>query len=359
VALERLRTAPETPEAAPLPERPGGAALLPARPIPPPDRHPVSVYLSSLSEGSRKTMLAALETIASIASAGGADAKTLPWHELRYQHSQAIRSELARRYKPATANKMLSALRGVLKECWRLGYTTAEDYHRARDVAPVRGSTLPKGREIRSGERSALFDAFANDEKPARGARDAALVAVLYACGLRRAEAVGLDLSDVDLESGAIRVRAAKGNKERLVYAPGGALEALRDWVGSYRGEEPGPLLCAVLKSERVVLRRLSPQTVYDVLKRRGEEISAREGFSPHDFRRTFVGDIIDAKGDLSVAQQLAGHASPATTARYDRRGERAKRDASEGLHVPYRPPSGSADGGADGGRDPASEAGR
>jgi len=161
-------------------------------------------------------------------------------------------------------------------------------------------------------------------------------VAVLYACGLRRAEAVGLDLSDVDLETGEIRVRAAKGNKERLVYAPGGALEALRDWIERYRGEEPGPLLCAVLKSERVVLRRLSPQTVYDVLRRRGEEISAREGLSPHNFRRTFVGDIIDAKGDLSVAQQLAGHADPRTTARYDRRGERAKRRATSHLHVPY-----------------------
>lgn len=316
--------------------RPDGSTLSPLRTIPPADRHPVSVYLASLGAGSRRTMLAALENIAAIASTGEAGARTLPWHELRYQHSQAIRSVLATRYKPATANKTLSALRGVLKECWRLGYTTAEDYHRARDIQPVRGSTLPKGREIKSGERTALFDAFASDKKPARGARDAALVAVLYGCGLRRAEAVGLDLSDVEPDSGEVRVRSAKGNKERLVYAPVGALAAINDWVSNHRGTAPGPLLRPVLKNGKVVEERLSPQTVYDVLRRRAAEISTVKSLSPHDFRRTFVGDIIDAKGDLSVAQQLAGHSSPETTARYDRRGERVKKAASEGLHVPY-----------------------
>ncbi len=179
--------------------------LLPARP-PAQDRHPALVYLASLSEGSRRTMRASLETIASLVSSDQADAWNLPWHELRYQHTAAIRSELAERYAPATANKMLSAMKGVIKECWRLGYISAEERDRAMDLSPVKGSTLPKGRSLSPGERKALFDACAEDEKPVRGARDAALLAILYVCGLRRSEASGLDLSDYDRREGSSKL---------------------------------------------------------------------------------------------------------------------------------------------------------
>ena len=218
-----------------------------------------------------------------------------------------------------------------------VGYVSAEEYHRARDLAPVRGDTLLKGRSPSYKEMKNLFDACADDEKPARGARDAALLAVLYVCGLRRSEAVALALFDYDHQSGELKVRSGEGNKARIFYAVGGAEDALADWI-SYRGAEDGPLFCPVLKSGRVVVRRMNPQTVYDILKRREKELVAK-GFSPHDFRRTCVGDLIDETGDLSAAQELAGHASVDTTARYDRRGEQAKKAAASRLRVPYRTP--------------------
>ena len=83
--------------------------------------HPVAVYLASLSAGSRRTMLGALNTIAAMAGGERVDAQSFPWHQLHHEHTAAIRSALAERYSPSTANKMLAAMRGVLKACWRLG----------------------------------------------------------------------------------------------------------------------------------------------------------------------------------------------------------------------------------------------
>src|SRR5690242_18846783 len=94
----------------------------------PADRRPAAVYLARLAPGSRRTMHGALATIADLLTDSAADLFTLPWHALRYQHTQAVRSLLAERYAPATANKHLAALRGVLKESWRLGQMEAADY---------------------------------------------------------------------------------------------------------------------------------------------------------------------------------------------------------------------------------------
>src|SRR6188474_2227758 len=92
------------------------------------DQDPAVVYLARLAQGSRRAMRAALETLARIAHGSAATAEIFPWAALRYQHTQALRTALAARYAPSTANRQLSALRGVLREAWRLGAMTAEDY---------------------------------------------------------------------------------------------------------------------------------------------------------------------------------------------------------------------------------------
>jgi site-specific recombinase XerD len=304
--------------------------LLPV-PVGNPDRHPVAVYLARLAPGSRRSQKSALETMADLLTGGRIGIEELPWHRLGYQHASALRAALAERYSPATANRYLAALRSVLREAWRLGLMNAEDLARATDLAPVKGERVPRGRALSRGELRALFESCR--EKTAGNVRDAALLGVLYAAGLRRAEVVSLGVADYDPESGALVVRG-KSNKERITYIDDGAGEAMGEWL-AVRGSEPGPIFCPVTQTGEVVIRGITDQAVYAILRSRAKKAKIRP-FSPHDLRRSCVSDLLDAGVDISVVQQFVGHANIATTARYDRRGEHAKKRAAKSLHVPF-----------------------
>jgi site-specific recombinase XerD len=278
-------------------------------------------------------MQASLNTIARLITGGQADGLAPEWAALRFQHTAAIRAKLAETYAPATVNKMLSALRGVLRAAWRLGQMDAETYRRAVDLERVPGERLPTGRSLTPRKIAAMFAACTNDPTPA-GARDAALLALLR-LGLRRQEVASLEVSDYDEAEGVIKVRG-KGNKERAVPLMNGAAAAVSDWL-SLRGEKPGPLLLQVRRGGWMTRAGISSQAVYSVLAKRAGEAGVKD-LSPHDWRRTFAGDLLDAGADLVTVQKLMGHADPKTTARYDRRPEAAKRRAVDLLHVPYRP---------------------
>jgi integrase/recombinase XerD len=303
-----------------------------------PDRNPAAVYLARLGPGSRSHMERSLRVTMNVLSAQvGRDPRRFPWWALRYQHTQAVRAVLAQRYAPGGANRHLAALRGVLKEAWRLGLMTAEDHARSADVESIRGNRLPAGRELSAGELRALFEACAA-KGGSTGARDAALLTLLYGCGLRRTEAVSVDVTDYSADTGEVAVRSGKGGKDRLVYATSGGRAALDAWLG-VRQREPGPLLCPVSKGGgRIELRRMTSHNVLHLVRKIARNARVVR-FSPHDLRRTFVSNLLDAGADIATVKELAGHASIMTTARYDRRGERAKKKAAELLSVPYVAP--------------------
>lgn len=296
----------------------------------PADRNPGLVYVASLAPGSRRTMTEALAIIADMI-APGVTAETFPWHQVRFQHAAAIRVKLGEQYAPATANKILAALRGVLKHAFALGLIDAEHYERVRHVESIKGVRLARGRALPAGELRALFEAC-DGSKPG-GARNAALLAVLYGGGLRRSEIVALDIGDFDTTTGVLKVKG-KGNKQRTSYVTNGARNALDAWL-ALRGDAPGPLFVSVSKGGTVVMRRLTDQSVLDIVRRLARHADIAR-FSPHDLRRTFIGDMLDLGVDISTVQQLAGHAQVTTTARYDRRGEHVRRRAAEMLHVPF-----------------------
>lgn len=81
-----------------------------------PSANPFAVYLASLGSGSRRAMSQALRVIAELLTGTDSDPASLPWWNIQYQHNQAIRSLLMERYSPASTNKMVAALRGVIRE---------------------------------------------------------------------------------------------------------------------------------------------------------------------------------------------------------------------------------------------------
>jgi integrase len=185
-----------------------------------------------------------LDRAARIIGAYRADA--VRWHAMTPAHMRALAAALGDRYSPATANATLAAIRGVLRAAWDLGLLDRETLERVtRDhngkAHKVRGSTPPTGRHLEPGELVALFRAAATDPLPARGARDAALLAVLDGGGLRRAEAVALDLDDVDFEEEAVTVRRGKGAEGEDGAACGWRWKRVAR-MGSGSGRRPGAL---------------------------------------------------------------------------------------------------------------------
>jgi integrase/recombinase XerD len=293
--------------------------------------HPAAVYLSSLSEGSRRSMLSSLNAIARLLTEGECDAFSLDWSKLRYHHTAAVRTALKQRLAPATTNKMLVALRRVLTEAYRLDLIEASDYHKAVDISNVKGTGQLRGRALTTSEIENLIKCC-YEQGGAIGRRDAAVIAVLRCGGIRRQEIVQLKLDDLDLATGELTIRRGKGGKFRLVYLTTEAMDMVEDWL-EVRGDLPGALICPVNKGSKVTLRHFAADGdgIYKLVKARAMMAGVKH-FSPHDFRRTFCSDLLAEGEDVFTVQELADHASPATTAKYDRRGEGRKRRAVKRL---------------------------
>jgi integrase len=287
-----------------------------------------AVDLASLrSPASQRTMAAALTTAARLLTRRThVQAPAIAWHRLRYPHVARLQAALQRRYAPATAAKILVAVRRVLAEARKLRLIAHEDFLAATELPPIRlPARPPVGRDISLAELGAMFKTIEAQPSPIRE-RDLCMMALLVGCGLRRAEVVGLDVTDYDTGAGRLTVHG-KGGVTREVYARHETRAAIEGWL-AVRGAVLAPLLLPVDRHRVIRSHRLSTTAVYARFLHFAKA-------TPHDARRTFVGNLLDAGADLAVVQQLAGHKSPTTTARYDRRGARARERAAELVRLP------------------------
>lgn len=247
---------------------------------------PVEAYLDQLGKGSRRTMREAIAKLARWASDGRQGPHELFWHRLRIEHTRMLRERLVSELAPATANKHLAALRGVLKQSWRRGQMSDEAYRSAIDLPPVRGGSARQATRLGSTELQRLVQSCRDSAGPA-GARDEALLAVLQGANLRRSEVVALQLSDYQVETGELTVGDPVTRNRRRLCANAKARRALERWI-RVRGGDPGALFNPVNKGGRIERRRLSQQAVYIACQKRAAE-AGLPPTSPEDLRRADV----------------------------------------------------------------------
>jgi integrase/recombinase XerC len=216
---------------------------------------------------------------------------------------------------------VLSAWRGFYRELGRNGQVSHNPVEGVR--APKSAKPLPKALPV--DQTVALVQegvAAASHPDPAIAARDACLAELLYGCGLRVSELVGLDATPgphsagwVDADDAMAHV-LGKGSKRRSVPVGGPALQALKSWL-PHR-----PQLAAVDEPALFVGARgarLSPNQVRAALKRLAQTAALPTHVHPHMLRHSFASHILQSSGDLRAVQELLGHANITTTQVYTR----------------------------------------
>lgn len=294
--------------------------------------NPATTYLERLSPGSRRALRQALDTMAAmlVASPNGEPIKCedLRWEQIGAADAALLRKQLADAYAPATANKMLSALRGVLRACLEHGLMGQAQFDPAVGIANVPAAWQPPAVDVLSASSvRQLFRACAANPNLS-GRRDAALLAIFLGSGLRRSEAAALDVGDFDSATGELRIGSPEPRKSRTVYLRKPGAKHLLNWLKACdRTLGPAsPLLLPVNKSGRSQPRRLTDQAIYNMIRGIGAA-AGLPSLTSRALRLTYVVTLIARGLPLQRVQELVGHASWLTTSAYARMADQAMRN--------------------------------
>ena len=219
---------------------------------------------------------------------------------------------------PRSIALQLSAWRGLYRWLGREGLVAANPVDGVR--APKRARPLPKALSVDHAVALAEPPASDTTTSPALAARDQCMVELLYGCGLRVAELIGLDVQAGGKSAGWVDAADAtahvfgKGSKRRSVPVGAPAVRALRDWLALREGvAKPGE--AALFVSLRGT--RLTPSQVRSRLKRRAIVAGLPTHVHPHMLRHSFASHLLQSSGDLRAVQELLGHANITTTQVY------------------------------------------
>jgi integrase/recombinase XerD len=250
---------------------------------------------------------------------------TLQQVQREHVHSY-LAKRVAQSSSPRSTARLLSSLKRFYR--WLLREERLEHDPTALIEAPRTGRPLPKS--LSEQEVEALLEAV--DTKTLLGLRDRAMLEVLYACGLRVSELIGLKLSQTNLKQGVIRVRG-KGNKERLVPLGEEAIQ----WLESYLQQARNQLLSREISEYLFITHRRKPmsrQAFWYMVKRYALLAGITQEISPHTLRHAFATHLLNHGADLRVVQMLLGHSDLSTTQIYTHVA-RARLQQLHALHHP------------------------
>ena len=219
------------------------------------------------------------------------------------------RSLMEQNLAVTTVRRRISAVRGYHRFLVREGLTDANPAD-AVDI-PKAADRLPDVLSIEKvGE---MLDAFVGP-RPS-DLRDRALLEVLYGCGLRASEAVGLDMEAVNFDDGFLRV-FGKGSKERIVPLYPVAVHAVCQYLEQGRPAllAKGPLVALFVSARGAAM---SADSLRKVFKRRAAQAGLDPSLHPHDLRHAFATELVEGGADLRSVQEMLGHASLSTTQIY------------------------------------------
>lgn len=234
-----------------------------------------------------------------------AQALDTPWQEVKpHQISSLIARLHAQRLSPRSLQRLLSSARSFFGYLERQGLIQANPVANAR--APKARSKLPGALDADMTAKLFDFEAKTPLEK-----RDLAMAELFYGSGLRLSELVSINLRDLDLDAGFVRV-LGKGSKARQAPLGSHCVAAIRAYLAARGPLSPDAPLFAG-RGERRIARR----TVQQRLKRMGALQLGSSELHPHMLRHSFASHLLESSGDLRAVQELLGHADISTTQIY------------------------------------------
>ena len=287
------------------------------------------------SPSTQRTMKSALVSIVSLFPERPSDIATFPWElaaDPTFYDETQYRAVSG--YSSATASKLMSALRQLLRVLCRHGLVDADLLWSTLESArPVRGATNPPTRGLTTEELRLMLGACCHEPNEPLGARDAAVLALLASTGARRSEVAKVERSHLDLDEWTVQLRV-KGQEWRTAVVHPAAQEYLQAWfqyspTGKY-------IFCPVQKDALVVDGKgICDRTVARVVNKRRDQAGLDQRITTHSIRRWFVSSLLDSGADLLTVSRSVGHKNPATTQLYDKRDERELRRVVRALDLP------------------------